>query len=266
MFRLTGLILINFMKTRIAIVILLFQVTIFTAQESSQTFTSSIEKTHKKETFMSQKYLKYTIDITFGGKKHLKGVITQEPGGGKIKIEKEDGSLIIFDGKEVYALGIKEKNMATARFDIFTWPYFLGLPYKLNDQGTIWSNFEENKWGTRKFDTGKLTFESGTGDAPDDWYVIYKNSKTNTLEGAAYIVTFGKGKEKAEKEPHAIKYSQFKQVNSVPIATHWTFHMWSLKTGYEEQIGEAKLSNIKFIEEAEFIVPSEAKVVKALPN
>lgn len=266
MFRLRHLILINIMKTRIILVILLLQVTIFTAQENSQTFTSSIEKAHKKDMFMSHKYLKYTIDVTFGGKKHLKGVITQEPGGGKIKIEKEDGSLIIFDGKEVYSLGIKEKDMATARFDIFTWSYFLGLPYKLNDQGTIWSDFNKNKWGKEKLMTGKLTFASGTGDAPDDWYVIYKNTETNVLEGAAYIVTFGKGKEKAEKEPHAIKYNQFKQVNSVSIATNWTFHMWSLKNGYEEQIGEAKLSNIKFIKEAEFIVPTKAKIVKTLSN
>ena len=254
------------MKTRIILAILLFQVTIFTAQESSQTFTSSIEKAHKKNAFMSKKYLKYTIDITFGGKKHLKGIITQEPGGGKIKIEKEDGSLIIFDGKEVYALGVNEKDMATARFDIFTWSYFLGLPYKLDDQGTIWSNFSDSKWGAENFTTGRLTFESGTGDAPDDWYVIYKNPKTNILEGAAYIVTFGKGKEKAEKEPHAIKYNQIEQVNSIPIATNWTFHMWSLKNGYEEQIGEAKLSNIKFLKEAEFIVPTKAKVVSVVPN
>lgn len=253
------------MIKKIVLAILLFQVTIFTAQEKPQ-FTSSIEEAHKKEAFMSQKYLKYTIDITFGGKQHLKGEITQETGGGKIKIEKQDGSLIIFDGKEVYSLGIKEEDMGAARFDIFTWSYFLGLPYKLNDQGTIWSNFEENKWGTKNFDTGKLTFESGTGDAPDDWYIIYKNPETNMLGGAAYIVTFGKGKEKAEKEPHAIKYNKIKLIKSIPIATNWTFYMWSLKKGYEKVIGEVKLSNIKFINEAEFIVPQKAKKVKVLPN
>ncbi|MHC9087324.1 DUF6503 family protein [Tenacibaculum sp. IMCC1] len=250
------------MKKRITLVILLLQTIIFVAQEKD--FTPSIEKAHHKKAFMNQKYLKYDIDITFGGKNRLTGTITQEPGGGKIKIEKNNGEIILFDGKEVYSVGIKEKDLAAARFDIFTWSYFLGLPYKLNDDGTIWSNFEENKWGTKNFDTGKLTFASGTGDAPDDWYVIYKNPSTNFLEGAAYIVTFGKGKEKAEKEPHAIKYNNIELVNSIPFATNWTFHMWSLKNGYEEEIGEVKLSNIKFIEEAEFVIPTKAKLVKPL--
>jgi hypothetical protein len=30
--------------------------------------------------------------------------------------------------------------------------------------------------------TEKLTFKSGTGDAPDDWYVVYADKKTNLLE------------------------------------------------------------------------------------
>jgi hypothetical protein len=46
--------------------------------------------------------------------------------------------------------------------------------------------------------TEKLTFKSGTGDAPDDWYVVYADKKTNLLE-TAYIVTLKAGKEEAEK-------------------------------------------------------------------
>jgi hypothetical protein len=30
--------------------------------------------------------------------------------------------------------------------------------------------------------TEKLTFKSGTGDAPDDWYVVYADKRTNLLE------------------------------------------------------------------------------------
>lgn len=41
--------------------------------------------------------------------------------------------------------------------------------------------------------TAKLTFEKGIGDAPDDWYVVYTDPENNTMQAAAYIVTFGSG-------------------------------------------------------------------------
>ena len=66
------------------------------------------------------------------------------------------------------------------------------------------------------------------------------------LEGAAYIVSFGKELEKAEADPHAIRFSNFVTVAGAPFATKWTFHNWSLENGYTDVLGEAKISNIKF--------------------
>ncbi|WP_275316681.1 heat-shock protein Hsp90 [Tenacibaculum bernardetii] len=230
---------------------------------SAKEFTSSIEKKHQKEVFMKKKYISFDIDIKFGGAEHLLGKITQETGGGKIKIEKKDGSIIIFDGTNVYVKGIAEKLHEGARFDIFTWSYFLGLPYKLNDKGTIWSDLDKNKWGQVDLETAKLSFSSGTGDAPDDWYIIYKNSKSSILEGAAYIVSYGKGKEKAEKEPHAIKYNSYTVIDGALIPKNWTFHMWSLEDGYKNKIGEVQLSNVIFTEQADFSKPKGSVVVNA---
>lgn len=234
------------------------------AQNKSKEFTETIEKKHQKETFMGKKYISYNIDVKFGGSQHLLAKITQETGGGKIKIEKEDGSIILFDGTNVYAKGIKKEALSGARFDIFTWPYFLGLPYKLNDAGTIWSDFNKNKWGNNNLDSGKLSFSSNVGDAPDDWYVVYKNTE-NVIAGAAYIVSFGKGKEKAEKEPHAIKYNRVEMVDGVPFAKNWTFHMWSLEKGFGDKIGEVKLTNVKFTKNANFSKPAEIITV-SLPK
>ncbi len=231
-------------------------------QKTTENFTKSIEKSHSKEMFLSQKYISYEIDIKFGGKDYMTGTIIQETGGGKIKILKKDGSIILFDGESVYGKGIVEKGESGARFDIFTWSYFLSLPYKLNDKGTIWSDFSKHKWGKEQLETGKLSFQSGTGDAPDDWYVIYKNDK-NKLVGAAYIVSFGKGKKEAEKEPHAIKYNNFTDVKGISFATDWTFHMWNLKEGYTTLIGEVKLNNISFLKSADFSVPEGSKKIEA---
>ncbi len=224
------------------------------AQNSAKEFTNKIETKHRKSDFMSQKFISYDISVSFGGNEVLKGNFTQNTGGGKIKLTKVDGSVVIFDGKEVYGKGIPEKAKGSARFHIFTWPYFLGLPYKLNDGGTVWSEFSDQKWGTGNLATGKLSFESGTGDAPDDWYIVYKN-EDHLLEGAAYIVSYGKGKEAAEKEPHAIKYNDYEMIEGIPFSKNWTFHMWSLTEGYTKEIGLVKVSNIQFLTETDFTIP-----------
>lgn len=232
------------------------------AQNDAISFTSTLEDAHRKEAFLSRKILMYDIDIQFGGKPYFKGKVIQTSGGHKIKIEKVNGETILFDGKEVLASGIAAEKLGRARFDIFTWSYFLGLPYKLNDQGTRWSDFMKNIWGDRQLDTAKLTFEVGIGDTYDDWYVVYQNPTTKMLEGAAYIVSFGKGKEAAEKEPHAIKYNNFINVNGIPISTRWTFHMWSQEKGYGTQIGEVNLNNVLFVDKADFSMPKKVANVK----
>ncbi len=233
------------------------------AQSNAASFTSSIEQVHQKEAFFKKKGLTYDIDIKFGGQPYLNGKVTQTTGGDKIKIEKSDGSTILYDGTNVVASGIDKEKLGGARFDIFTWPYFTGFPYKLNDPGTQWSEFGKKAWGNHQLNTAKLTFVSGTGDAPDDWYVVYQNPTTKILEGAAYIVSFGKGKEAAEKEPHAVKYSNFISVDGIPIPTKWTYHMWTPEKGYGQQIGEATLNNVLFLETADFSKPQNALEVVA---
>ena len=207
-------------------------------------FTKGIETTHKKAAFMSNKVVSYDLVVQFGGKDYLAARFTQTVTGSKIKMERTNGEIVIFDGNNVFT-NKTDANLQSDRFDIFTWPYFVTIPYKLNDNGTIWSDFQDKPFYDTKLHTGKLSFEANIGDAPDDWYVIYKDEH-NYLVGAAYIVSFGKGKEVAEKEPHAVKYNHFSEVDGIPFATEWTYHMWTNETGFGEKIGNATLSNITF--------------------
>jgi hypothetical protein len=56
------------------------------------------------------------------------------------------------------------------------------FPHKLSDPGTIWNEYDNKEKDATNYLTEKLTFKSGTGDAPDDWYVVYADKKTNLLE------------------------------------------------------------------------------------
>jgi len=229
-------------------------------------FTNSIEKAHKASLFLINEAVSFDLEVAFGGTTILEGKLTQLTDGSKIRVDKKDGTSILFDGKQAYmSPGTAEDPMA--RFHIFTWSYFFALPYKLNDAGTIWSAVTNRKWEATEepYPSSKLSFKQGTGDAPDDWYIIYKNPTTHVLEGAAYIVSFGKDLAEAEKEPHAIKYADFTTVNEVPFATHWTFHLWTEANGYGDQIGEVKLHNITFTTNTKekFVPPTNSKLVAA---
>jgi len=209
-------------------------------------FTRKIEDAHKKDFFMNKKAIQYDIAIAFGGKSRMEATITQLTDGTKIRIDNKSGKKIVFDGKEVFAIS-EDSLSGGERFDIFTWSYFFAMPYKLNDEGTNWGKESKAKWGESLYDVSKLSFDKGIGDSSKDWYQVYKNPETDVMEGAAYIVSFGKDLEKAESDPHSIRFSDFVTVEGVPFASTWSFHNWNMEQGYTDALGVAKLSNLKFV-------------------
>jgi len=238
--------------------------------EINDSFTSkyikSIENYHKKDAFLKHKAISFKTSILFGGNVHLEGKITMLTDGSKIRIDKKDESKIIYTGENVF-LCPKDASDKGARFDIFTWTYFFGMPYKLDDPGTKWELGNNMALDGTDHQTAKLTFEPGTGDAPDDWYVVYTDNKDNSLQAAAYIVTFGSGEDtsKAEEDPHAIRYRDYKIVEGIPFATKWEFYGWSNDKGMNDTlIGEATITDITFLdkEESIFEKPDNAKEIK----
>ncbi|WP_224489180.1 hypothetical protein [Robertkochia flava] len=218
-----------------------------TTQNAAAPFTLPIIKGHRTEDFLSKEIVQFDLDLNFGGKDRMDARVWLKTNSSGIRIEKNTGTTLIFDGKKAY-MQPGEAEDPRARFDIFTWPYFFALPYKLNDPGTQWQDLgSRNLKDSLKLPAAKLSFDPGTGDAPDDWYVVYYEPATGHIAAAGYIVTYGgKNPEEAEANAHAIQYHDYQEVSGIPIATRWTFHNWSLETGLGEQIGEAFLEAIQF--------------------
>ncbi|MCW2118785.1 hypothetical protein [Flavobacterium sp. 7A] len=214
--------------------------------EKEASFVTKAEKAHQKEIFKNQDALQFDIKIEFGGQERMDGTMTLLTNSSKGLIELKDGSKIIYDKDKVfYSPNLPSEK--SVRFDAYTWAYFFMFPYKMSDGGTIWTPYDNKGTNKDLFETQKLTFESGTGDAPDDWYVVYSNKETHLIEKLAYIVTIKTKKEDAEKQPHGIQYKKFETVDGVPFATEWQFCSWNEKDEFGETIGNASLSNIKFI-------------------
>lgn len=223
-------------------------------EENTTTPIGLIENAHHKAHFLSKKAIEFDITVLFGGNEHISGKIATFTNSSKAIITLTTGDKIYVNKDKVYHTpNIKNEQMV--RFDAFTWSYFFLFPYKLSDEGTQWSKFEKATLNGEEKNSQFLTFESGTGDAPDDWYYVYSNPNTDLIDVAAYIVTFGKGKEKAEKEPHAVKYNNYQKVDGIPIATKWTYWGWNKEEGLTTQIGKATISNVKFIDNIDFNIP-----------
>lgn len=225
-------------------------------------FAQNIENAHNKETWNTNKAVAFDIALTFGGNPGFSGKITSLTNSTKIRIDKKDGTKLIYDGEEVFLCPGKAEEKG-ARFDMFTWQYFFALPFKLTDPGTNWELLETQQISGDSFNRGKLTFENQIGESPKDWYIIYQEPETGLLHAAAYIVTLGTGKEKAEENPHVIVYKDYIVMDGVPFATTWSFHNWNEKDGIGEQIGEAKISDINFFgpEDDLFKKPENSKLI-----
>ncbi len=228
-------------------------------------YIQTVEQAHKKEGFLKHKAISFKINIVFGGKQHLDGKITMLTNSTKIRIDKNDESKLIYDGEKVFLCPV-EANDKGARFDMFTWTYFFGLPYKLSDPGTKWEMQQDRNLNDKIHSTAKLTFDDGIGDAPDDWYIIYTDPGSKILQAAAYIVTFGSEGDisKAESDPHAIYYKDFIEVDGIPFATKWEFYGWTEEKGITDPLGEATITDITFLENEGilFETPENSKEIK----
>ena len=201
-----------------------------------------VELAHGKEQFTNKEMVQFDIDLSFGGQQRLEGTVYMSTDSKYVRVDKTDGSSLIYDGKQVW-MSPQDANNEGARFDMFTWSYFFALPFKLSDEGTITNLFPD----TGNFKVIRLTFENGTGDAPDDWYEIYIDKETDLIDHAGYIVTYGgTPAEKAAENAHAIAYSDYQTVENVPIATSWKFYNYSNGIDRSKVIGEANISNIEF--------------------
>ncbi|MAQ76584.1 MAG: hypothetical protein CL613_09660 [Aquimarina sp.] len=213
-------------------------------------FLQNIESAHKKPAFLDHKMITFDAVINFNGKTILDAKITMLTNSSKIRIDKKDGTKLIYNGDKVM-LCPKEASDKRARFDMFTWSYFFALPYKLSDPGTALEVKQDRSLDGENYATAKLTFDKGTGDAPDDWYIVYVNPENNVVTAAAYIVTYGSGDDisKAESDPHMIVYKDYALIDNIPISTQWDFYSWTDDKGKTEKLGEAMISDVVFLEE-----------------
>ncbi len=216
------------------------------ASASSSSLLKGIESAHNKAGWYAQPGVKANVVIEFGGNVILDGTMTMAPHASLTRIEKSSGDTVVYDGNMAW-VSPEDAEFPRARFHALTWPYFLAAPFKLDDSGATVAETGVKTMNGNTYATGRLTFDEGVGDAPDDWYILYADSESHVLEAMAYIVTFGKDTAEAEKDPHAITYENYETIDGIPVPMTWQFWNWNREQGiHGDRIGRVELSNFQF--------------------
>lgn len=223
-------------------------------------FARPIENYHGLKAWQNQEMLVTDIRVEFGGQTPIYGQMMMSTDTRLVRIEQRDGTILVFDGQHAW-VSPASSDLKRARFHLLTWPYFLAAPFKLQDQGTIHEDLRLRWAQGEPYRACRLTFEEGTGDTPQDYYVVYR-AFSGRLDAMGYIVTYGKSVAEADQAPHAITYHGFVNVDGVCLSTLWRFWHWSLETGMTgDPIGQVTLENIHFapLDPGLFVKPSDAR-------
>lgn len=76
------------------------------------------------------------------------------------------------------------------RFWALTPYYFLGQPFIFDGEGVQIEKLSSQLLNGVEYDAVKITFEAGTGDAPDDYYINLYDKETHLLKALKYIVSY----------------------------------------------------------------------------
>ena len=158
-------------------------------------------------------------------------------------------------------VGVNPRFWSTTPF------YFVGLPFVLADEGVILETLEPKEYKGVTYDLIIASYESGVGDAPDDFYVIYIHPETKLMGGLRYIVSypgfFPDGGNSPEKFMEILGHQT---IDGITVPTGYNTH-WFKDEQPAEHITKIDVTEVFFNPELSddyFNIPEGAKVQEGL--
>lgn len=145
--------------------------------------------------------------------------------------------------------------------------YFIALPFVLADNGVILEKLTPKEYKGIMYDVVKASYETGIGDAPDDYYIIYIHPQTKRMEGLRYIVSypgfFPDGGHTPEK---FMEISGYQTIDGIMLPTG--YHTYRFEDNEPtELITKVNVTEVSFkpdLEKTYFDVPAGARVQEGL--
>lgn len=159
------------------------------------------------------------------------------------------GQRLGWDGEAAWAVG-EEAMKLKPRFWALTPYYFVAIPFVLSDPGVKLVHEGQSELEGRPCELVRATFEAGTGDAPDDFYVVYIDQQTRRVSAVRYIVSyrgfFPDGGHSPEK---LMTYDAPQTIDGVVFPSSFRTFSW-VDGAAGELVTNTTLSDVRFVPDA----------------
>jgi len=147
---------------------------------------------------------------------------------------------------------VQAKDSTAFAYDTRFWAltpiYFLGQPFILDGEGVNLELLPKKIYREKNNDVVKVTFDPGTGDAPDDYYILYFDVDTHRLSVIRYIVSYPAYFKKGEHLPEKfMDLSEYKTINGITLPTYYKTHWLAEGEQPGEYITKIEVSDIEFV-------------------
>ena len=164
---------------------------------------------------------------------------------------------------------VKAKDSTSFEYDTKFWAltplYFYGQPFVLNGEGVNLELLPEVTYKQQKQDVVKVTFDAGTGDAPDDYYILYFGKESHKLAAIRYIVSYPEYFKDGGHAPEKfMEVMGENTVNGILFPTSYKTYWLTKDKKPGEYITQIDVSNVSFENDLPkdfFDVPKDAKTL-----
>ena len=170
-------------------------------------------------------------------------------------------------GEEAWLMPDSAELPTNARFWSLTPYYFIAMPFVLADPGVNFAFDEPVAADGRTYDAVRVTFNAGTGDAPDDYYVLLLDPETDRVGGVRYVVSYPGFFPEGGATPEKIMlYDGAQTVSGITLQEGFRSFAWT-DTGMGEPAAQGALTDVRFVPDATdslFAMPAGAVAQQGL--
>ncbi len=132
-----------------------------------------------------------------------------------------------WDGEAAWIEPSAEAFPVPARFWALTPYYFVGIPFVLADPGAQFERLPDATLDGAVHQLVKVTYDAGTGDSPDDYYIVYVHAETHRVAALRYIVSYPGFFEAGQHSPEKLmRYSDYQTTEGLLLAHRYDTYAW----------------------------------------
>lgn len=210
-------------------------------------FVLNLEKAHNASEYRKRENVRFEITGNIGNVQNYQATITMSTTAHDVKIESDDGKHFVYQESRSSLM----EDSIIHNFEqlrSFAWAHFFSLPKRLRNHDVRVEKFNgSNRLNGESFRVRGIRLVPKPGfDDLFEWYVVYADRKSGLLRYAAYALP-EQMQHTEEVISHAVEYSDYRDVDGIPIAHKWTFWEWSPDNGLGSKLGNATLENVSFL-------------------